>query len=81
MKGSLRTISQQGSCLKGLCTAEEGAVATGHMTHCYLFGIDGVILPPLSVFSEIHAEERVGALGHVYPFGERGKEQFSKLLF
>ena len=64
-----------------LCAAEEDAVTTGHMTLCYLFGIDGVILPPLSVFSEIHADERVGAVGHVYPLGERGKEQFSKLLF
>lgn len=81
MNGSLKTISQRGRCLIGLCAAEEDAVTPGHMTHCYLFGIDGVILPLLSVFSEIHADERVGAVGHVYPLGERGKEQFSKLLF
>ena len=39
VEGSLRTGSQQGSCLKGLCAAEEDAVATGHMTHCTFLGL------------------------------------------
>lgn len=59
MNWSLKPSLNGEDALIGLCAAEEDAVTPGHMTHCCSFWINGVILPLLSVFSEIHADERV----------------------